>query len=241
MLTITNQKLSQNDRQRHETIVALEESEGTLRKKRMWVSFQLFGLMIAGVAISVLTYNLWTGGPGQLIEVLPETAGTALLCLVVFTLLSGRAAKRDMNVLMDMKAESRRALAAEDAETARLDLDRDTVVVRHGERMWLVTAVKPGGAAVVELSADPTLGDMFSQPSPPLRHVSWLQDPATGAISHAMQQGLPPGGLDRIEIPATVDDTRLRKALGVSTEKPVTTIKATPDDLRTAIAELIPE
>ena len=238
MFAIARKTLTRSDRERHEKILGVEESEASLRRKRMWVSFQLFGLMIGGVTVSFLTYVLWTGGPARLIDILPGTAGTAVLCLVVFTLLSGRAAKRDLSILMDLKAESRRALAAEHAETATLDLDRETMVIRHGDALWLVTEAKSGGAAVVKLSADPTLADMFRQPTPPLRHISWLQDPDTGAISHAMQLGLPPGDLDRVDIAPNVDSAALQKALGAETGSPVTLTRAAPADLRAAIVAL---
>jgi hypothetical protein len=131
MLTIQKKRLSAEDRARHEKIIAVEETVASLRKKRMWAAFQLLGLIISGVAISVLTYNLWTGGPAQAAEMLPGTVFTAIVVLLVFTFLSGRGAPRDYQGLLELKRDSQIALDAEAAQTVSVLLDDNALVLRH--------------------------------------------------------------------------------------------------------------
>jgi hypothetical protein len=240
MLTISNDRLNAAEREKHETILALDETEQSLRKKRMWASFQIFGLIFAGLAVSVLTYNLATGGPEQFMSVLPRTAGTAAIFLVVLTLLSGRGAKRDFAKLQEFRQEAVRALASDKAETVNLDLDENTFVVRHPQALWLATS-QTKGTMVVDLTSDETLGEMFRQPTPPLRHISWLQDPETGAISHAIQRGLPPAELDRIDLPAGVPISELQEAIGVAGKDPLTSLKRSVSELRGTVAALVPQ
>lgn len=240
MLKTTKDRLSAADRQKHETILALDETLESLRKRRMWASFQIFGLIFTGLAISVLTYNLAIGGPGQLMSVLPQTVGTAALCLVVLSLLSGRGATRDFAKLQELKQEAARAMASDTAETVTLDLDDTSFVVRHSEGLWLVTA-HDKGAAIVDLTADSALEALFRQASPPLRHISWLQAPKSGEISHVIQGGLPPSSLDRVDMPDHVSRSELKEALDTPGNSSTTLSKRSTAELRTAMTALMSE
>ena len=238
MLTIVAHRLTDAERAMQQRIVALDEDEASLRRRRMVVSAQFFGVATLGIAVSVLTYNLWTGGPAQVAAVLPQTLVAALMFFVVFTLLSGRRAGRDFAALQGLKQQAERALAADRAQTATLTLDAGTFVIRHPEVGFVVTGGRPSGSAILDLSADADLAAMFAQPTPPLGVISWVHNPETGAVSHPLQQGLPPAALDRLDVPGSVPEAAIRTALGIEQGATIGQSDADPAALRRRIEAL---
>ena len=238
MLTISKDRLSDADKKRHETILALNETVGSLRRKRMFASFQLFALFIAGVAIFVLSYFLWTGGPERMFANLSQTAIVSAFFVLVFTLLSGRKADRDFQKLQELKAEATRELAAHTAETVSIVLDDDSFVLRQPAPAFLVTPTGKAKSAVIDLNADEALVAMFADASPPGRDISWVRDPDTQAIRFPIQRGLPPARLDRIDLPDTLDREMVKSALGASGDGPTIEINRSIADLRDAISRL---